>query len=76
MEKNVILQEAIKELKVLAKTVGKNLSEKALKNLFLRKKAYQKDWPKQILRKKATLIAGATVMAVGEPTEKELLEHL
>jgi hypothetical protein len=73
MSKEEILTSAISELRGLAKSAGKTLNEKSLKALFIRKKAYQKDWPQAVLRKKATLIAGATVLAIGEMTEQELI---
>lgn len=76
MERTEILRDAIEELRTLAGRAGKTLTQNVLKNIFLRKKAYQKDWPQQILRKKATLIAGATVLAIGELSEAELLEQL
>ncbi len=71
-----ILESSIKELKVLAQKAGKTLTEKTIKNLFIRKKAYQKDWVQQSFRRKATLIAGATVIAIGTPEEEELKKYL
>ena len=73
MKRDEILQNAVKELEVLAETAGKTLSDKTLKSLFIRKKAYQKDWPQKVLREKASLIVGATVLAIGDsPTMDEL----
>ena len=76
MQRKVILQATVDELKVLAKKAGKTLNDKMLKNLFVRKKAYQKDWPQEILRKKATLLAGTTLLAMGELSESELSTSL
>jgi hypothetical protein len=68
-----ILLVVVKELQGLANSCNKELTPKMLTNLFRRKRAYQKDWTKQVLRKKAYMIAGYAVMAIGsEPTAEEL----
>lgn len=76
MNRKIILKTTVEELKLLALKAGKTLDDRMLKNLFLKKKAYQKDWPQEILRKKATLIAGSAILAVGELSEKEIISSL
>ncbi len=77
MSKDEVLQMAIDELRGLSEACGKDLTEKTLKNLFVRKKAYQKDWPHIVLRRKALMIAGATMIAIGrDPKLDELTAFL
>ncbi len=76
MNRDEILSDSIQELQTLAQKAGKILTERTIKNLFFRKKAYQKDWVQQAFRRKATLIAGATVIAIGTPNEDELKKYL
>jgi hypothetical protein len=76
MERKAILQNTVEELKLLASKAGKTLDDRMLKNLFMKKKAYQKDWPQEILRKKATLLAGSTILAMGELSEIEIKASL
>jgi len=73
MSRYSVLQFAISELQSLADSCGKELKIKTLRNLFIKKKAYQSDWPHIVLRRKAQMIAGCTVMAMGgDPTLEEL----
>jgi hypothetical protein len=63
----------VQELQELANSCNKDLTLKTLTNLFRRKRAYQKDWTKKTLRRKAFMIAGYTVLTLGnEPTQEEL----
>jgi len=73
MSKDEVLQYAIDELRCLSEACGKRTERENFKNLFVRKKAYQKDWPHIVMRRKALMIAGAAVMAMGhDPTLDEL----
>ena len=71
--KEEILLVVVNDLAELAKRSGKELTEKMLKNLFRRKRAYQRDWTTQASRRKAFMLAGYTMLAIGgEPTAEEL----
>jgi hypothetical protein len=75
--KEEILLVVVRDLAELAKSCNKELTEKMLKNLFRRKRAYQRDWTQQTIRRKAFMLAGYTMLAIGgEPSAEELHDAL